>query len=84
MRGGGEGGGNSVGGSGGGEVVKEISSDGEWEKRIRLLGRAFPGSACLLNLLVTRGWDDGRGSCRCLVQEETHHLNCCQLTILQC
>lgn len=42
MRGGGEGGGNSVGGSdGGGEVVKEISSDGEWELRIRWLGRAF-------------------------------------------
>lgn len=41
MRGGGEGGGNSGGGTGGGEVVKEISSGGEWEKRIRLLGRAL-------------------------------------------
>lgn len=64
MRGGGAGGGDSVGG--GGEVVKEISSDSEWEWRIRWLGRAFLGSACLLNLPVLRGWEDGRRRSSCL------------------
>lgn len=74
MRGGGAGGGDSVGG--GGEVVKEISSDSEWEWRIRWLGRAFLGSACLLNLPVLRmgGWKEAK---QLPGLEDIRDLNCC-------
>lgn len=39
----------------------------------------FPGYACLLSLLVRREWE---GEQQMPGQEETHHLNCSQLTFL--